>query len=357
MDQAGGFRQAILVLGMHRSGTSALTRVISLCGADLPATLMPPAAGDNETGFWEPQALVDLHDEVLAAMGSSWRDVRGMPADWFDSAAAVPFRERLAALLVAEYRDAAVFVVKDPRLCRLLPLWLPVLAALGIAPRVVVPVRHPLEVAASLHRREGFDAGRAQALWRSHVLVAERESRGLVRCFVTYDQLMTDWRVVVRRIGAVAGADWLAGADAGAIEAFLSADLRHHAVAGDDGDGDGAAMIAGVAPVFDWLVAAAAGDEPDGALMDRVAADVAIGEAYFGPVIAPIEAALAKQAGDLQHWIDAAVERYAVIEDLRREIDRLAALVPGARPGRLPRWVAALRRLVGAAGARGEDEG
>jgi hypothetical protein len=355
MDQAGGLRQAILVLGMHRSGTSALTRVISLCGADLPATLMPAAAGDNETGFWEPQALVDLHDEVLAAMGSSWRDVRGMPADWFDSAAAVPFRERLAALVEAEYGDAALFVVKDPRLCRLLPLWLPVLAALGIAPRVVVPVRHPLEVAASLHRREGFDAGRAQALWRSHVLVAERESRGLVRCFVTYDQLMTDWRAVVRRIGAVAGADWLARADAGAIEAFLSADLRHHALG--EAHGEAAALIAGVAPVFDWLVAAAAGDEPDRAVLDRVAAEVAIGEAYFGPVIGPIEAALARQAGDLQHWIDAAVERYAVIEDLRREIDRLAALVPVARPGRLPRWAAALRRLVGAAGVRGDGEG
>ena len=45
-------RRAVIVLGMHRSGTSALTRVISLLGADLPSSLMP-ANLSNEAGFFE----------------------------------------------------------------------------------------------------------------------------------------------------------------------------------------------------------------------------------------------------------------------------------------------------------------
>jgi hypothetical protein len=319
MSAVPGLRQAILVLGMHRSGTSAVTRVVALCGAGLPVRLMAPSPDNNETGFWEPQGVVDLHDEVLAAMGSSWSDVRGVPVEWFDGAVANGFRARLAALLADEYGDAALFVVKDPRLCRLLPLWLPVLAALQITPCVVVPVRHPLEVAASLQRREGFDAARAQALWRSHMLAAERDSRGLARCFVTYDGLLADWRGVVARIGALVGADWSATADATAIEAFLSAGLRHHAVSPDDD----AAILAGLDVVYQWTLAAAHGVEPGGSALDRVAEDVAVGEAYFGPVIAPLEATLAKQSGELRHWIDAAVERYGVIEDLRGEIRRL----------------------------------
>lgn len=341
MDEVVGVRQAILVLGMHRSGTSALTRVMALCGAGLPATLMPPSPDNNETGFWESQALVDLHDEILKAMGSSWNDVCGLPEAWFESAAAAGFRERLAAVLAAEYGDAALFVVKDPRLCRLVRLWLPVLAAGGIVPRVVVPVRHPLEVAASLQRREGFDPARAQALWRSHVLAAERDTRGLDRCFVTYDDLLANWRGVVGRIGAMVGADWATQADAGAIEAFLSADLRHHAFASTD-----EAMLAGVAPVYAWLLAAADGAEPACGTLDQVAANVAIGDAYLGPVIAPVEAALAKQAGELQHWIDAAVERYAVIEDLRDEINRLTAHLQETQTPRLRSAVAALRAAL-----------
>ncbi len=342
MDEVVRVRQAILVLGMHRSGTSALTRVMALCGAGLPATLMPPSPDNNETGFWESQALVDLHDEVLAAMGSSWSDVRDLPQAWFESAAAAGFRARLAAVLAAEYGDATLFVVKDPRLCRLVKLWLSVLAAEGIVPRVVVPVRHPLEVAASLQRRDGLDPARAQALWRSHALATERDTRGLDRCFVTYDALLTDWRGTVRRIGAMVGADWTAQADASAIEAFLSADLRHHAIASTD-----ETMLAGVAPVYAWLLAAADGPEPEPATLDQVATNIAISDAYLGPVIAPIEAALAKQAGDLQHWIDAAVERYAVIEDLRGEINRLAAQIQETPTPRLRRAVAALRAALG----------
>ena len=70
-------RRCLLVLGMHRSGTSALTRVLSLLGADLPATLMPPAS-DNETGFWEPGPLVDYHDRLLSEFGSDWDDWRAL---------------------------------------------------------------------------------------------------------------------------------------------------------------------------------------------------------------------------------------------------------------------------------------
>ncbi|MEI9983900.1 MAG: hypothetical protein WDN69_12225 [Aliidongia sp.] len=64
-------RRAIFVLGMHRSGTSALTRVLGLCGADLPGRLIEADPATNERGFWEPRELVALHDEVLGAAGSS----------------------------------------------------------------------------------------------------------------------------------------------------------------------------------------------------------------------------------------------------------------------------------------------
>jgi len=310
-------RQAILVLGMHRSGTSALTRVISLCGAGLPQTIMAPAPDNNETGFWESRVLADFHDEVLAAMGSTWSDVRSLPKPWFESDAASIWRERLAALIDDEFATMPLFVVKDPRLCRLLPLWLPVLEAGSIVPRVVIPLRHPLEVAASLQRREGFATGLGLMLWLCHMLAAERDSRGLPRSFVSYDEVLTDWRGAMTRIGTDLGIDWQIGeATEAAIATFLSPDLRHHAVAGAEG------LPPWAAQAHAALGTAVIGGSVDRAEMDRIAAILTDAEAHFGPVIGALDELLAQRTAERQHWIDAAVERYAVIEDLRAEIER-----------------------------------
>lgn len=320
-------RQAILVLGMHRSGTSALTRVLGLCGAALPERLMDAAPEVNERGFWEPREIVALHEEALEAAGSVWHDIRPLPGPWFESAAAAAFRQRLAALLDEEFGTAALPVVKDPRLCRLLNLWLPVLGTLDIAPCVVIPVRNPLEVAASLRQREGFGAAKWLMLWLGHFLAAERESRGLPRCFVTYEQILTDWRSVVERIGAVLGIAWprAPGAAAPEIEAFLSGALRHHARSDDALDDT---VPVWIRDVYDWALAACRGAEPDGAALDRIGAEMAGTMAAFGPVIGELDGEIERKSAELRRWIDVAVERYALIEQLQT----VAATRETARP-------------------------
>ena len=80
--------RAILVLGMHRSGTSAITRVLNLLGVELGAHLMPAAAGNNEGGFWEHMRVVEIHEALLHALGRSWHDLRPLPSEWMRSEAA-----------------------------------------------------------------------------------------------------------------------------------------------------------------------------------------------------------------------------------------------------------------------------
>src|SRR6266516_961451 len=72
-------RRAILVVGSHRSGTSALARVLNLIGCDLPKHVMPPLVASNELGFWEPEWVVRAHEDFLAKIGSSWDDVAPFP--------------------------------------------------------------------------------------------------------------------------------------------------------------------------------------------------------------------------------------------------------------------------------------
>jgi hypothetical protein len=150
---------------MHRSGTSALTRTLGLRGAALPLRAVPPG-DDNETGFWEPQEIVHLHDEVLQSAGSAWDDAAAFPQAWFNSVTAVDFKRRIADALDRDFPDTPpLFVVKDPRLCLLVPLWRSLLQELGIEPLCVIPVRNPLEIAASLSKRNAIQEEHSLLLW------------------------------------------------------------------------------------------------------------------------------------------------------------------------------------------------
>src|SRR5262249_27763677 len=144
---------AIVIAGMHRSGTSAVTRVLNLLGAALPKHLMATSEF-NETGYWESIPVMELHDAILNSMGLVWHDWRSIEKSWFSSTAAKSFQARLAKLICEEYGGARLFVVKDPRLCRLLPLWFNVFQEIDVVPHVVIPVRNPIEVVQSLLRRD-----------------------------------------------------------------------------------------------------------------------------------------------------------------------------------------------------------
>jgi hypothetical protein len=222
-------RQALIVLGMHRSGTSALTRVLGLCGAALPRHQMV-AHGSNPLGHWEPQPIVDAHDRFLAEVGTGWDAVADYPCTIFNAQPAADCRRTLTELTIREYGDARLFILKDPRISRLMPLWRPVLGELGVAPRIVIMVRNPLEVAGSLERRNRWGEHRALIVWLRYLLAAERDTRDLPRCFVGYSQLMNDWRSVVDTISGQLGIAFPARSRAieQEIDGFVRPELRHH---------------------------------------------------------------------------------------------------------------------------------
>src|SRR3546814_5662569 len=91
-------RQALIVLGMHRSGTCALAGVLAKLGAQTPKTLMT-LQRDNPRGFFESAALAKLHDQLLRSAGSCWHDWSKFDPGWLKSGAAVQFRERLGLVI------------------------------------------------------------------------------------------------------------------------------------------------------------------------------------------------------------------------------------------------------------------
>lgn len=315
-------RRAVVVLSMHRSGTSALTRMLGLLGCDLPATLIPGRAGDNETGFWESQPVVDLNEAICASAGSFWNDWLPLDEGWLGSPLRQAFAERAQAVLRDELGASRLFVLKDPRLCRLMPVWQDALAGFGASPAYVVALRNPFEVAASLQRRNGIGEGGALLAWLRHMLDAERHSRGAPRVFVDYDDLLSDWRRQADRIAQALGMAWPNRSLAGetAIDGFLSPQQRHHRVdaARVLGDGRLSPWFRDAFAVFDrW--ARDALHEGDTAVLDRIGAELIQARPAFERVVA--EAAdLARQSSRLQRDLDRTRERLATGKADAREL-------------------------------------
>ena len=216
----------ILVVGMHRSGTSALARMLNLLGVELGTGLMAPARG-NPGGFWEKQEVADLNDRLLLALGRSWSDPRPLPAGWLESEAAVAAEADIERVLRG-FAPSPLFAVKDPRLALLLPLWRRALAKLGIRTVVAMVSREPHEVAASLSARDGWPERLGLQLWLRSVQAMLRDSEGLPVVLVDYALLLRDWRAVVRRLAdELEIALPVTAAAAAAIDSFIDPAQRH----------------------------------------------------------------------------------------------------------------------------------
>ena len=195
-------RRAILVLGMHRSGTSAVTRLLGLAGATPPRELMPPT-DDNTQGYWESRRIAQFNNRLLESAGTRWNDDAAIPEIWFTAADRQADRGEASAILAEEFADASFIVCKDPRLCRLLPFWREVFTAAGIEQHALLVTRDPVEVARSLAARANVPQFRPAAipatsrsllLWLRYVLDAERHSRDMPRLVVAYADVIADWR-------------------------------------------------------------------------------------------------------------------------------------------------------------------
>jgi hypothetical protein len=222
-------KNAVLVLGMHRSGTSSIAGALVSLGGGVPLHLLPPQP-DNEKGFWESSVLTELNDEILVAGGSNWKDWRAFDLGRIDSKAAVALQVRAKAALASEFGDASLPIVKDPRMCRLMRFWAPVFEEAEWSVRAVLPMRSPLEVARSLHRRDGLSVSWACLLWLRHVLDAEAESRAIPRAVVDWSRFLDDMRGALAQVTKQLQLTWPNGGESAFadVDELVSPGLRHH---------------------------------------------------------------------------------------------------------------------------------
>ncbi len=176
----------MIVLGMHRSGTSLITRLLHEMGAFVgDESELLPKMDCNAEGFWERQDVHDVNEAALASMRATW----DAPLNAIDGQLSDRGKgefEYNAEAVVEKLNQHTLWVIKDPRMSLLFRFWQPLLDS----PVSVVSWRHPLEVAASLKTRDGLPFVYGLALWELYMVKALQSVQNIPYCLISYSDLM-----------------------------------------------------------------------------------------------------------------------------------------------------------------------
>lgn len=211
---------AICVLGMSRTGTSLTMRILNLAGVylgpeeELLEVALGRLVGDGEEvlarvrssnpeGHWEHYRLMRLNERILRTLGGNWREPPPMAPGWESSAELAGLREEAAVILAETFAGHALWGWKDPRNSLTLPFWQQLIPRM----RCVLCLRYPVDVAASLRRRDGMSVAQGLDLWRAYAAAALAGTAGQPRLMVRYEDFFSDRTGTARRLAGFVGRD------------------------------------------------------------------------------------------------------------------------------------------------------
>jgi O-antigen biosynthesis protein len=195
-----GVQRVVVVLGVHRSGTSVITRGLKVLGVELGNCLMPPVPHDNDKGFFEDQEINTINIEMLRTLGKNWNSLTPLSCGEISALHENGYFDRCVSLLKHKIGDIPIFGFKDPRTVYLLQFWKNVFDVLPYKIHYVITLRHPLSVVQSLNKRNGFDSVRGYFFWLEHVLTILSGTEGEKKIFVDYDRMVLSPEIELERI-------------------------------------------------------------------------------------------------------------------------------------------------------------
>ena len=213
-----GKQRIVVVLGSYRSGTSLLGNLLTILGLDFGNEPQAPNSF-NEMGFWENEKITSTQAALMNHIAKEWGDygfAYPFAIDWDRLPEFRTFQEQLVSIVRAEITKAkGIWGFKDPRTCRLLPMWKQIFDELELEPLYVLAIRNPSDVVESLWKRNQIDPLHTEFLWLLRTLDAVRDAGGELRIVVDYDRWFTAPREPSPRRSIWPGlpttATWLAG--------------------------------------------------------------------------------------------------------------------------------------------------
>lgn len=230
-------KHVVIVLGMHRTGSSAITRGLLALGVDLGSRLMEPIAGINEKGFFEDLDVYELNEALLHEFAEAWWTLTPLSPQALSGPIAQRFKLRAVTLVRHKLQSASFLGLKDPRFCKLLPFWQEVFNLVDAQTSYIITCRNPLSVAQSLTQRDGFDREKGYYLYLQYGVSSLVHTARQSRIVVDYDNVMNRASAELSRLSnflGLSGFDPSSPAFTEYQNQFLENRLRHSQYQADD---------------------------------------------------------------------------------------------------------------------------
>lgn len=226
-------KELTVILGMHRSGTSVITRAMPVLGLSLGNSFIPPQ-NDNPKGFWEDQDIYKINIEILSALNSEWDSIAPIESRDVDILIKNGYFQRAIDLLGLKCKENPIFAFKDPRIAKLLPFWKLVFDYCQYKINYIITIRHPFSVAESLKKRNEFEREKSFFLWIGYVISSLAGTNSGNRIIVDYDLLIKNPRHELHRIARFFGLKVYSDKLEEYIAEFLDRKLQHTVFSLDD---------------------------------------------------------------------------------------------------------------------------
>jgi hypothetical protein len=201
-------RPIVMVLGMHRSGTSLCSHILSMLGVDMADDIGVDRG--NDRGHWERWEIVEFHDRILALFDRGYfgpfHDFP-LPVAWWADPRVAQIRREIAAF-VAKRMNGTPFGFKDPRTMRLMPVWHQIISDLKLAPKIVLCLRNPAQVARSLQARDALDPEIGEHRWLVYMIDFFRFASDHEFCVLEYERWFQEPRANIAILTALLGLEW-----------------------------------------------------------------------------------------------------------------------------------------------------
>lgn len=219
----------VCIMGMHRSGTSALAGSIARMGFDCGYSLLPKGE-ENQKGFYENAEILKINEELLNRAGYSWPDINSRR---IESTLVEDFRKRIEDLIDDEFTSPNRIMIKDPRFSFTFPVWEIVLNEMGYDITVIVAIRNPSEIAGSLYRRNIIPHDQSYLLFCRYVLNALLVSNQCVTRVIDFNDLLKQKSdLLFESLDHLVYDELRTESVINRISRFLSSDLRHESSLG-----------------------------------------------------------------------------------------------------------------------------
>ena len=191
----------VMVLGMHRSGTSLCSHVLSVLGLDMTDDIM--AHESNAKGHWERPEILAFQDRILEHLGRGYysrNHALALPPGWWADPKIRAIRDEMAEFVRDRLVSCRRFGFKDPRTARLMPVWKEILADLDLEPRYVFCVRDVAQIARSIAQRDRFEHKDTEHRWVVYNAHAINAVAAQDVCIIPYEQWFADPRPILARL-------------------------------------------------------------------------------------------------------------------------------------------------------------